>query len=152
MGVMPWLWHEYMGRKDSGKENVVMRKQKNRGPERLPDSELAVMKMIWGAGGSVGTGYLAKELESEKGWSRSTIQVLLARLEEKGFVKCKKEGRCKYYTPLVSEEAYRKAETKTFLEQFYHDSYKGLIAALVQEEDMSEEDIQEILQIIRKGS
>lgn len=129
-----------------------MKKQKAQRLDRLPDSELAVMRLIWEAKEAVGTGYLAEILGSEKGWTRSTIQVLLARLEEKKFVLCRKEGRFKYYTPLVLEETYRKSETKTFLEQFYNNSYKGLIAALVQEEEMSEEDIQEIFEIVRKDS
>lgn len=120
--------------------------------ERLPDSELAVMRLIWEAREPVGTGYLAEILGKEKGWTRSTIQVLLARLEDKRFVSCQKEGRCKYYSPSVQEEVYRRAETKTFLEQFYNNSYKGLIAALVQEEELSEGDIQEIMNMIKKES
>ena len=115
--------------------------------ERLPDSELALMRLIWEAEEPVGTGYLSDILGQEKGWSRSTVQVLLARLEEKQFVACQKKGRLKYYTSLVQEEVYRRSETRTFLEQFYHNSYKGLIAALVQEE-MGEEDLEEILEMI----
>lgn len=130
----------------------MMKKQKKQEIERLPDSELALMRLIWESKEPVGTGYLAEILGKEKGWTRSTIQVLLARLEEKQFVTFRKEGRLKYYTPLVREEVYRKSETKTFLEQFYHNSYKGLIAALVQEEEMSEEDIQEIMSIIKGES
>ena len=129
-----------------------MKKWRNKGMERLPDSELAVMRLIWEAGEAVGTGHLADVLGEQKGWTRSTIQVLLARLEEKKFVLCRKEGRFKYYTPLIKEEDYRKSETKTFLEQFYNNSYKGLIAALVQEEEITEEDIQDIMKIIRKES
>ena len=37
----------------------------------------------------------------------STIQALLARLEEKGYVSVVKEGRLKTYVPLISEEKYR---------------------------------------------
>lgn len=113
--------------------------------ERLPDSELVIMRLIWEAGEPVGTGYLADILSKEKNWSRSTIQVLLARLEEKQFVLCQKKGRLKYYTPLVPQDVYRQSETKTFLEQFYGNSYKGLIASLVQEEQLSREDLEEIL-------
>lgn len=124
------------------------RNQEREGLERLPDSELAVMRMIWEAAEPVGTGYLAELLGQEKGWSRSTIQVLLARLEEKGFLRCEKEGRLKYYSPKIPEDTYRRLETKTFLEQFYHNSYKGLITALVQEEPMSPEDIAELMDIL----
>lgn len=127
-------------------------KKKNQKMERLPDSELAIMRLIWEAGEPVGTGYLADILGKEKGWSRSTVQVLLARLEEKQFAACEKKGRLKFYTPLVQEEVYRRSETRSFLEQFYHNSYKGLIAALVREEELGEADIREILEMIQKDT
>ncbi|HBI62778.1 MAG TPA: transcriptional regulator [Lachnospiraceae bacterium] len=126
-----------------------MKKQKEEGIGRLPDSELAIMQIIWEAKEPVGTGYLADILGREREWSRSTVQVLLARLEEKKFVSFQKKGRLKFYEPLVSQEVYRQSETKTFLEQFYHNSYKGLVTALVQEEKLSREDIQEIMEMIQ---
>lgn len=129
-----------------------MKEPKKRKAERLPDSELVIMQLIWEASEPVGTGYLANILEKEKNWSRSTIQVLLARLEEKKFVLCQKQGRLKYYTPLIPQDEYRQSETKTFLEQFYHNSYKGLVATLVQEEKLSKEDIEELMEMINDSS
>lgn len=70
-----------------------MKKQKEEGIGRLPDSELAIMQIIWEAKEPVGTGYLADILGREREWSRSTVQVLLARLEEKSLYLFKrKEG------------------------------------------------------------
>ncbi len=126
-----------------------MKKQKEQGIDRLPDSELAIMQVIWEAKEPVGTGYFADILGRERGWSRSTIQVLLARLEEKQFVSVQKKGRLKFYEPLVSQAVYRQSETKTFLEQFYHNSYKGLVTALVQEEKLSREDMREIMEMMQ---
>lgn len=119
--------------------------------ERLPDSELTVMKAIWNAKKPVGTGYLVTELSKEKNWSRSTIQVLLTRLKEKGFLECKKNGRVMSFTPLIKEEFYCAHETKNFLDQFYNSSYKNLIATLVQEQTIKEEDLEEIISIIKNG-
>lgn len=119
---------------------------------RLPDSELSVMKVIWSSKEPLGTGKIIEILTEEKKWSRSTIQVLLSRLEERGFIECKKEGRLKYYYPLIEEEVYCKKETKSFLEHFYNNSYKKLIASLVQDNTMNEEDINDIVEIIKRGS
>lgn len=128
-----------------------MREKQNERMERLPDSELAVMCLIWEEEKPVGTGYLAEILGEQRGWTRSTIQVLLARLEEKGFLTCQKEGRRKLYRPRIAMEDYRRSETKTFLERFYHNSYKGLITALVEEENLTEEDAQELMDIIKNS-
>ena len=120
--------------------------------ERLPDSELAVMQVIWQEETPIGSGKVVKILEQERGWTRSTVQVLLKRLEEKGFLGCEREGRLKLYHPLIPREEYVSKETKRFLEHFYQNSYQGLIASLVKNETIGEEDIDEIVSIIKKNS
>lgn len=119
--------------------------------ERLPDSELNVMKVVWNSKEPIGTGKIIKVLIADKNWSRSTVQVLLSRLEERGFIECQKKGRLKYYVPLIEEEVYCSKETKTFLEHFYNNSYKNLIASLVQDKTINEEDLDDIIKIIKKG-
>lgn len=120
--------------------------------ERLPDSELAVMQVIWAEETPIGSGKVVQILEQERGWTRSTVQVLLKRLEEKGFLECEREGRLKLYSPLVVREDYVSKETKTFLEHFYQNSYQGLIASLVKSETIREEDIDEIVSIITNNA
>ena len=122
---------------------------KNDNYERLPDSELLIMQIIWKSGESIGTGRIVELVCEQKNWSRSTVQVLLSRLEERGFIEIKKKGRLKFYEPLVTEEAYLSKETRTFLEQFYSNSYKKLIASLVENQTITENDIDDIIQIIR---
>lgn len=119
--------------------------------ERLPDSELNVMKVIWNSQEPIGIGKILEILAKEKDWTRSTVQVLLSRLEERGFISSHRKGRLKYYLPLIAEDVYCAKETKTFLEHFYNNSYKKLIASLVQDNPLSEEDIDDIIQIIKKG-
>lgn len=116
--------------------------------ERLPDSELQVMKIIWNNETPIGTGKITDILSEEKHWSRSTIQVLLSRLEERRFIQCQKQGRLKYYIPLVKEEDYCAKETKTFLEHFYNNSYKKLISSLVESNTIGVQDIDDIIEII----
>lgn len=119
--------------------------------EKLPDSELSVMKVIWNSKEPIGTGEIIKALKEGKSWSRSTVQVLLSRLEEREFIECKKKGRLKYYKCLIEEEVYCQKETKSFIEHFYNNSYKKLIASLVQDNAINEEDIKDIIQIIKEG-
>ncbi|HEX3022417.1 MAG TPA: BlaI/MecI/CopY family transcriptional regulator [Lachnospiraceae bacterium] len=116
--------------------------------ERLPDSELLIMKVIWEAKDPIGTGKIVELVNDQKDWSRSTIQVLLARLEERGFIEYQKKGRLKFFVPMIKEEDYLAKETKTFLDQFYSSSYKKLIASLVQDQTMTEKDMDDIIQII----
>lgn len=118
---------------------------------RLPDSELKVMQVIWNSKEPIGSGRIMEVLGNEKNWTRSTIQVLLARLEEKGFITCRKNGRLKLYIPLIEEKLYCAKETKSFLDHFYNSSYKKLIATLVQDNTIQEDDIEDIIHIIRNS-
>lgn len=119
--------------------------------ERLPDSELLIMKIIWQSGIPIGTGRIVELVCEQKNWSRSTVQVLLSRLVERGFIEMKKKGRFKFYDPLIKEDEYLSKETKTFMEQFYSNSYKKLIASLVENRTITEKDIDDIVQIIKEA-
>jgi len=60
--------------------------------ERLPmsDAEQEVLKVLWDYG-PLGVKYLvSKFTEAGQEWSRSTVIMLLQRLEKKGYVQCDK--------------------------------------------------------------
>lgn len=124
---------------------------KRREIDTLPEAELVVMQAIWGLEEPVGTGKIIESLEEKKDWSRSTIQVFLGRLEERGFLKCERKGRLKMYYSRIKEEEYRARETKSFIENMYENSCGKLIASLVQTNMMTKEDLKEIMKIIEEG-
>ena len=124
---------------------------KRREIDTLPEAELVVMQAIWGLEEPVGTGKIIESLEEKKDWSRSTIQVFLGRLEERGFLKCERKGRLKMYYSKIKEEEYRARETKSFIENMYENSCGKLIASLVQTNMMTKEDLKEIMKIIEEG-
>ena len=116
---------------------------------RLPDAELDVMLILWDATEPLKTSYILERINQKKNWSMSTLQALLSRLADRNFIGCEKQKRYHYYYPLVCEEDYRAQETKTFLERFYGNSYRSLIATLVNDDIIHEDDIDEITEIIR---
>lgn len=117
--------------------------------KRLSESELDVMLVVWRAQEALGTGEVARRLQ--KGWKIQAVQVVLGRLVKKGYLSCEKIGRLNYYTPLVAEADYRAAETETFVEKLYRNSPKSLIAALVQSQPLSKEDLEEIRALLGRG-
>lgn len=117
--------------------------------KRLSESELDVMLVVWRAQEALDTGEVARRLQ--KGWKIQAVQVVLGRLVKKGYLSCEKIGRLNYYTPLVAEADYRAAETETFVEKLYRNSPKSLIAALVQSQPLSKEDLEEIRALLDRG-
>ena len=117
--------------------------------KRLSESELDGMLVVWRAQEALDTGEVARRLQ--KGWKIQAVQVVLGRLVKKGYLSCEKIGRLNYYTPLVAEADYRAAETETFVEKLYRNSPKSLIAALVQSQPLSKEDLEEIRALLGRG-
>ncbi len=122
--------------------------------KRLPDSELAVMLAIWNRGAEkVHTGEILEELKAMgyTGWKTQTVQSMLLRLTEKGYLTCEKLGRLNFYTPLASMKEYQSVETDTLLERFYGGSAKNLFAALVEKTMLSSRDVEEIKELLSRG-
>jgi len=116
--------------------------------KRLPDLELETMLVIWQSEDTLHTGEIHQRLAGNKKRPIQAIQTVLSRLEEKGFVRREKIGRLNYFHPLIIQESYRTQETASFLEKLYGNSPARLVAALVQSESISTEDLAEIRRIL----
>ena len=118
---------------------------------RLPDAELEIMLIIWEAKEPVSTGDIMEKLEGNKSWHISTVLKLLSRLSERGFIKNEKQGRFNRYTALVDEEEYRERETKSFMEKLHGNSFQSLVASLYNSHSITNKDIEEIAEILKRG-
>jgi BlaI family penicillinase repressor len=126
-------------------KNTLKIKRKKRGisMKRLSESELEIMLAIWRGNGPVNSTYV-REAMSEKGWAKTTVLNFLARLVDKGFLKCESQGKSNIYTPLVREEDYMKLKNKNFLKKFYDNSIKNMVVALYQDQIISDKDLEEL--------
>lgn len=121
---------------------------------RLPDSELAIMLAVWKhKGEKIHTGEILEALKKAgyNSWKTQTVQSMLIRLTEKGYLNCEKLGRLNFYTPLVSMKEYQSMETDTLLERFYEGSARSLFAALVEKTALSPQEAEEIKRLLSKG-
>ena len=119
---------------------------------RLPDTELIIMKIIWRHGGKVTSAEIMDGLRGKKGWAVTTVLNLLARLADRGFVKTQRQGKVNIYTPLVNEETYLEAESKSFLERLHGNSLKSFIASLHGGRPLSKTDIEELREFLEHES
>ncbi len=109
------------------------------------DSELALMRIIWSAGGQAQYAYIMEELaQSGRPWQKNTVITLLSRLVEKGLLSVNKLGRRNEYTAVVSEADYQASQTQALVNKLYAGSAKGLIATLIQQDLLSPEDYAEL--------
>lgn len=120
--------------------------------QQISDSELELMKIIWGNGGTALYAQIMEAL-SKKGrtWQKNTIITLLSRLVDKGFLKTNKIGRRNQYTAIVSASDYQTAQTQTLLDKLYEGSARGLVSTLIEKELLSTEDYEELKQFWESG-
>lgn len=109
---------------------------------RLPDSELEVMKALWASGPDTSRAELEEAL-APMGLASNTVNTYLTRLQEKGFVQSKRDGKLNRYTPLVSQEDYRAFDSRSILTKLYDSSPRKFVAALAKG-GLTEKDVEEL--------
>ncbi|MEL6799826.1 MAG: BlaI/MecI/CopY family transcriptional regulator, partial [Pseudomonadota bacterium] len=81
-----------------------MRKKKSR--SLLTEVELEFMNELWGIGEGTVRDVLA-QLPPERSLAYTSGATILRILEDKGFVKSRKDGKSLTYTPLLAKDAYQ---------------------------------------------
>ena len=115
--------------------------------EKLFDSEAKVMEILWNEGPLP-----AKEISliaaDQIGWNKNTTYTVIKKLEAKGFIRRDEPGfMC---TPLITETDIRKNETSSLLKRFFGGSRKALFSALIEDEELTESEIEELKDMIDK--
>jgi len=116
--------------------------------ERISDSELEVMKLLWRAEDALSSAEIREELQKTMGWGATTIKTLISRLLGKEVISQEKRNVF-YYRALISEKEYNSWATGRLINRLYRGSAKNLVAALVDSEGLSAEDIEELRAMFR---
>ena len=116
--------------------------------KRLPDSELELMMIIWDAGRGITRNEIEERLPQDRRLSAMTILSFLSRLQEKGFVCVRKEGRNNVYEPLIRKEDYLRQESRSIWKRLYQNSVGNFMTALCQEDELTERDLDELQEFL----
>ena len=81
----------------------------------------------------------------------NTISTMVRTLEEKGFIGYKIFGNTYQYFPLITKEEYNRKNLRTMVKNYFGNSYKRVVSALVEEKDISLEELKELIHEIEKN-
>jgi len=118
--------------------------------KRLPDAELEIMLVVWKAATPISSTYISEQLQDKRKWALATLMTVLARLTEKGFLICEKEGRNNLYYAAIREDEYKENEGKSILEKLYGNSFKNLVTSLYNGKAIDKGDIEELRRFLDK--
>ncbi len=116
----------------------------------LSDGEWKLMKLLWEKSPRT-VAELVRALADDTGWSKSTIFIMLGRMEEKGAVRVESGGRSKLYHAAVPETALAAGETRRFLDKVYEGSLQLMVSSMAGQKALSRADIEELYAILREA-
>ena len=116
---------------------------------RLPDAEQEVMQAIWACTAPVARTDIEEILFPEHPRAMTTLLTMLTRLAEKGFISIEKQGRRSLYTPLIAQEDYLAAQSKTFFEKLCGRNISTFAAALC-DSGLTREEIAELRSLLER--
>ena len=117
--------------------------------KKLPDAEFVVMQAIWAGTPPVNTAYLMDAVGRERGWKAPTLISFLVRLEERGYISSTKQGKERFYMPVAEETKYMQTVTGEFVDQYHGGSFVRLMDTLFKDKNLSESDIDELLEWLK---
>jgi len=109
----------------------------------LSELQIAVVRVLW-RNGETSVTDIAKVLGDERGLKHTTVATLLTRLEKRGVVEQRREGRQLIYRALVSEPQVRRSMVADLVGSLFGGDSRELVAHLVRESDLAPGDLENL--------
>ena len=125
-------------------------------PAPDPDSAVAlselqtdVMRVLWSRGEAT-VAEVTEALRPGRRLAHTTVSTLLTRLQARGAVASRREGRQLVYRALVDEPQVRRSMVSGLVGSLFGGSPRALVAHLVREDAISAEDLAAIREMLAK--
>lgn len=107
------------------------------GPHNLGDLQYAIMRVLWEEVEATVARVQERLAESERHErALTTIATMLTKMEKKGVVAHRSEGRLFVYRPLVQEDLVRRSMVTELTERLFQGDYGALVSHLLDEQDI----------------
>ena len=113
----------------------------------LGDLQLAIMRVLW-VNGQATVAEVHETLEPERGLALTTIATMLTKMEKKGVVGHRAEGRRFIYRPLVSEDQVRRSMVSDLTSQLFRGDVTALVNHLLSEHEIEERELAQLRDLI----
>ena len=79
----------------------------------------------------------------------NSVATMVKILEEKGFLDHETVGNVYHYFPVITREQYQKHAMKDIVKEYFDNSYPRMLAFFAKEQKLSENELKEILEMIK---
>jgi predicted transcriptional regulator len=106
----------------------------------LSELQLDVVRELWSRG-EASTAEIADALAARRGLAHTTVATLLTRLEKRGVVAQRRDGRSLLYRARVSEDEVRRSMVAGLVASLFQGDAAALVAHLVRDEEVDAGDL-----------
>jgi predicted transcriptional regulator len=114
----------------------------------LTRAEEQVMQVLW----RIKKGFVKEILEhfDEPRPAYNTVSTIVRILQEKGFVGHTAYGRTHQYYPLISKDEYSRVYIKSFVKDYFSNSFRKMVSFFAKERGLSIREMEEIMKIMHE--
>jgi predicted transcriptional regulator len=116
----------------------------------MSPAETEILRLVWQFGEAT-VQQVHEALPPGRKVAYKTVQTLLRRLEEKGYLIHKTQGKAHIFCPAVKQEAVVKRTVLDFLDRLFGGDPKPLMQFLAEDGRIDAEDIEELKRLIDKS-
>jgi predicted transcriptional regulator len=116
----------------------------------LAEGQLEIMNVVW-EHGEVTVGEVWKALAARRKVARNTVQTMLLRLKQKGWLRSRTDGHAHRYRAAVPREATLRSMARRFLDVAFDGSTAGLLSALLDRRAVAPEEGDRIRALINQA-
>ncbi len=116
--------------------------------KELTRAEEQVMQILWKLEKAFVKDIIEKIPDPRPAYN--TVSTVIRILEKKGFVDHEAFGKTYRYFPIISKKEYTKAYFRTFLSNYFGNSFQEMVSFFAKDDKMSLSDLDELVQEVKK--
>ncbi|QQE12275.1 BlaI/MecI/CopY family transcriptional regulator [Planctomycetota bacterium] len=110
---------------------------------RLGDLQIAIMRVLW-VRGEAGASEVHAALEAEHGLALTTIKTMLRKMEDRGLVSHREQGRQFIYKPAIEESEARAGMVVDLVKRMFSGDSAALVNHLIEAGEIDVDEIDEL--------
>jgi predicted transcriptional regulator len=125
------------------------KKNQNKLPKLLTDVELELMNILW----KIGQGTVHEVIEclpNGRNLAYTSVSTILRILEQKKFVRSRKEGRGHIYCPILQKQQYEGASLQHLVTKVFDGTPTAVVRRLLEVSDLSDEELKSIRSLLNE--
>jgi len=123
---------------------------KSKLPPSLSETQFEIMNVVWDRGEAT-VGHIWRTLSAQRSVARNTIQTMIVRLEEKGWLRHRSEGNAFVYSATVPRQTTLRHMVRQLVDTAFAGSAEGLVMTLLEDRGLSPAEAERIRRMLAQA-